>query len=294
MGWELGPAVCMCSSAPLATPSAACAPAVPSPPPACAPQPHLVALAQQVDLLCALVRELGAELAEGLELVQELVHHVPQPRHRQLHVDVAVQDDAKQLAVVVPWGGGGEGATRSGHQPRGTAHAAQLGRGVAAVGVALLPCKGEKESGSGAGRQARAARPLTSSRSARAAPAASWQTGAGSRAPAACGWGWAGLGDAGRPGGAGGAAGGGGAAHGCSRFAGAAGENLTHALLARCWRGAVGVPCACCVAVHAAALGSSPTPPPPHLVQQAEHVVLVHQVGDQLRRRPWPGLEVAL
>ena len=37
-----------------------------------------------------------------LELVNELINHVPQPNVGQLHVDVAVQEQAKQVAVVVP------------------------------------------------------------------------------------------------------------------------------------------------------------------------------------------------
>lgn len=37
-----------------------------------------------------------------LELVDELVNHVPEPHIGQLHVDIGVQQQAKQVTVVVP------------------------------------------------------------------------------------------------------------------------------------------------------------------------------------------------
>mmetsp|Transcript_15371 Transcript_15371/g.37216 ORF Transcript_15371/g.37216 Transcript_15371/m.37216 type:complete len:623 (+) Transcript_15371:2611-4479(+) len=64
--------------------------------------PHRVAVLQQRQLLLGLHRQLPAVLAEALELIDELVHHLPQPQVGQLHVDVAVQDDTEQVAVVVP------------------------------------------------------------------------------------------------------------------------------------------------------------------------------------------------
>jgi hypothetical protein len=55
-----------------------------------------------LQLILGLVLELGAVLAEALELVYELVDHVPEPLVGQLHVDDAVEDDAEEVAVVGP------------------------------------------------------------------------------------------------------------------------------------------------------------------------------------------------
>jgi hypothetical protein len=65
-------------------------------------RPHLINLAKHRQLVLGLLLQFRAVLAERLELVDELVHHVPQPLVRQLHVHVAVQDHLEQVAVVVP------------------------------------------------------------------------------------------------------------------------------------------------------------------------------------------------
>ena len=61
-----------------------------------------VALLERGELLLRLRAQLPAVLAEGLELVDELVDHLPQPEVGELHVDVAVEDDVEQVGVVVP------------------------------------------------------------------------------------------------------------------------------------------------------------------------------------------------
>jgi uncharacterized protein (DUF2249 family) len=53
---------------------------------------YLVELVELLQLVLGLVLELGAVLAEALELVYELVDHVPEPLVGQLHVDDAVED----------------------------------------------------------------------------------------------------------------------------------------------------------------------------------------------------------
>jgi hypothetical protein len=73
---------------------------------------YLVELLELVQLVLGLVLELGAVLAEALELVHELVDHVPEPLVGQLHVDDAVEDDAEEVAVVGP----GLGAVRGGER----------------------------------------------------------------------------------------------------------------------------------------------------------------------------------
>jgi hypothetical protein len=62
---------------------------------------HLVVLAELLELLLGAGLHLGAVLAEGLELVDELVHHVPQPLVWQLHVNIAVQDDLQETQTIV-------------------------------------------------------------------------------------------------------------------------------------------------------------------------------------------------
>lgn len=64
--------------------------------------PGLVELAQERDLLFGLVLHLGTILAEALELVDELVDHVPQPLVGELHVYNTVEDHLEKAAVVVP------------------------------------------------------------------------------------------------------------------------------------------------------------------------------------------------
>lgn len=59
-------------------------------------------MAQESDLLFGLVLHLCAVLAEALELVHELVNHVPKPLVRELHVDDAVEHHLEQAAIVVP------------------------------------------------------------------------------------------------------------------------------------------------------------------------------------------------
>mmetsp|Transcript_10760 Transcript_10760/g.32286 ORF Transcript_10760/g.32286 Transcript_10760/m.32286 type:complete len:250 (-) Transcript_10760:122-871(-) len=70
-------------------------------------RPHRVLLTERhlpqgLDLRLALHGQLAAVLGEVLELVHELVDHVPQPAVGQLHVDVAVNDDPEQCRVVGP------------------------------------------------------------------------------------------------------------------------------------------------------------------------------------------------
>lgn len=79
---------------------------IPSPRPraaaAAAANWYLIVLAEELELVVGAVLELGAVLAIGLELVDELVDHVPEPLVGELHVDDAVEDDAEEAAVVVP------------------------------------------------------------------------------------------------------------------------------------------------------------------------------------------------
>jgi hypothetical protein len=90
---------------------------------------NLVELLELVELVFRLGLELGSVLAEALKLVDELVDHVPEPLVRQLHVDDAVEDDAKEVAVVGPR----LGAVRGGE------------RGEAGVGVAVPELAVEEE-----------------------------------------------------------------------------------------------------------------------------------------------------
>ena len=64
--------------------------------------PDLVAVLERREFLLGLDGELAAVLAHGLELVDELVDHLPEPEVGKLHVDVAVEDHAEQVAVVLP------------------------------------------------------------------------------------------------------------------------------------------------------------------------------------------------
>lgn len=48
-------------------------------------------LSEQCNLLLCFVLELCSELTETLELVDKLIHHIPQPLVRQLHIHYAVQ-----------------------------------------------------------------------------------------------------------------------------------------------------------------------------------------------------------
>ena len=65
--------------------------------------PHLRVPLQVVNLLVSLLGQLGPELREGLELVDELVNDLPEPLVGQLQVDRGVrrEDVVEQLAVVV-------------------------------------------------------------------------------------------------------------------------------------------------------------------------------------------------
>lgn len=56
----------------------------------------LVILAQLLELLLGARLHLGPVLAEGLELVDELIDHVPKPLVGKLHVHVAVQNDLQK------------------------------------------------------------------------------------------------------------------------------------------------------------------------------------------------------
>ena len=64
--------------------------------------PYVVAALERRELLLGLDGELAAVLAHGLELVDELVDHLPEPQVGELHVDVTVKDHAEQVAVVLP------------------------------------------------------------------------------------------------------------------------------------------------------------------------------------------------
>ena len=98
----------------------------------------LVVLLEEGDLLVGLVLELGAVLAEALELVDELVDHVPEPLVGELHVDDAVEDDAEEVAVVRPRLGALAGGERRGRR---------RGGGGPRVGVAVpeLPVEEEED-----------------------------------------------------------------------------------------------------------------------------------------------------
>ena len=65
--------------------------------------PHLRVALQVVDLIVSLLRQLGPELGEGLELIDELVDDLPEPLVGQLQIDGGVggEDVVEQLAVVV-------------------------------------------------------------------------------------------------------------------------------------------------------------------------------------------------
>ena len=67
------------------------------------PVPHLKVGLQNLDLLFGLHGELAPELAECLELVNELVDNLPEPLVGQLEVDRGVSglDIVEELAVVV-------------------------------------------------------------------------------------------------------------------------------------------------------------------------------------------------
>ena len=58
---------------------------------------------EDVNLLIGLLAQLGPELGEGLELVDELVDDLPEPLVGQLQIDGGVggEDVVEQLAVVV-------------------------------------------------------------------------------------------------------------------------------------------------------------------------------------------------
>lgn len=81
--WLLIAGLCCCPSTPSLTPSSSnnSTPHARACRQAC---PHLVALRKQRQVLWRLARLLGAPLAPCLVLVHKLIHHVPQPRHRQL------------------------------------------------------------------------------------------------------------------------------------------------------------------------------------------------------------------
>lgn len=65
--------------------------------------PDLGVALEDVNLLVRLLAQLGPELGEGLELVDELVNDLPEPLVGKLQVDGALrgQDVVEELAVVV-------------------------------------------------------------------------------------------------------------------------------------------------------------------------------------------------
>lgn len=63
---------------------------------------YLIELLEELELLVGLHLELRPVLAVALELVNELIHHVPQPLVGELHVDDPVKDNPEEAAVVVP------------------------------------------------------------------------------------------------------------------------------------------------------------------------------------------------
>jgi len=58
--------------------------------------PGLIVLSEQCNLLLCFVLELCSELTETLELVDKLIHHIPQPLVRQLHIHYAVQHNLER------------------------------------------------------------------------------------------------------------------------------------------------------------------------------------------------------
>jgi hypothetical protein len=54
----------------------------------------LVTLLQQLNLLGTFAAQLASVLGKALELVQELVHHIPQPIVGQHHVDITCEQAA--------------------------------------------------------------------------------------------------------------------------------------------------------------------------------------------------------
>lgn len=55
------------------------------------PLQNLIILPQKCNLLLCLVLHLGSVLAETLELVNKLIHHIPQPLVWQLHIHHSMQ-----------------------------------------------------------------------------------------------------------------------------------------------------------------------------------------------------------
>jgi len=64
--------------------------------------PHLVKLPQKGQLLVCSLLQFCPVLAKGLELVDEFIHHIPQPLVSQLHIHVSMQNDLEKVAVIVP------------------------------------------------------------------------------------------------------------------------------------------------------------------------------------------------
>ena len=67
-----------------------------------APRSVRVAKVELRQLVFRLTNHPPAVLAVALELVNELIDHLPQPQVGELHVDVAVKNHAEQIGVVVP------------------------------------------------------------------------------------------------------------------------------------------------------------------------------------------------
>lgn len=63
---------------------------------------YLIKLSEKGNLLLSLVLHLSSVLAKALELVHELVDHVPEPLVGQLHINDAVEDDLEETTVIVP------------------------------------------------------------------------------------------------------------------------------------------------------------------------------------------------
>lgn len=63
---------------------------------------NLINLSKNGELVIGLLLQFSTVLAERLELVDELVDHIPQPLVRQLHVDITVKDNLEEVAIVIP------------------------------------------------------------------------------------------------------------------------------------------------------------------------------------------------